>query len=492
MEKRNRKAGHSYSLRDRILAQIMVIIVTLTMIPFDSLVVQAASTTTVKSVGSIRTEYEVDYGTSKDDIGLPSELSVILETAISSAGATNGGTEYSEDAVDESVSWEGYYDGDTPGTYALTAEFDDGSLYYDNMPTVKVTVREPETALNEAQKDGTDPRVKSSLNEIGDLGNMRTTLTNKDGSPITGTLHAGDEFLMKLEFWETPGENGIQFDMNRLYYYIPSAYKCLASHDGESEVKLITGDGDQLVLVSPFTVDKMSPEDLITYIWNQEEDDDNTYARIAAAENVRIEVTTVMCINENGGEITFEDGEELDIDLSVGITVIKENSINGDYVLTPADKEEMVFGIFDADNNRVKDADGNDIEFTFGDMADQGNNQAKISFTGLPAGTYTVREISTLDIPDYTFSSTSVTQITQPISASKEATFHLKNIYVQDSGKLVLKKNFANGSALNDSNLTEAQKKLLTFHVTDTAGKFDHTYYYDEFTNLEILLPFTV
>ena len=103
MEKRNRKAGHSYSLRDRILAQIMVIIVTLTMIPFDSLVVQAASTTTVKSVGSIRTEYEVDYGTSKDDIGLPSELSVILETVISSAGATNGGTEYSEDAVDESV-----------------------------------------------------------------------------------------------------------------------------------------------------------------------------------------------------------------------------------------------------------------------------------------------------------------------------------------------------------------------------------------------------
>ena len=529
MEKRNRKAGHSYSLRDRILAQIMVIIVTLTMIPFDSLVARAATTTNVKSIGSIQTEYEVDNGTSKDDIGLPSELSVIIETVTSAEDSTSGITnEYSEDTVEKSVSWEGDYNGDKAGTYTLRAEFDDSSLYYDDMPTVYVTVREPETteeepaevepaeeepvaeepaadekaieevvteepvtqeaAPKEAQKDGTDPRVKSSLNEIGDLGNMRTTLTNKDGSPITGTLHAGDEFLMKLEFWETPGENGIQFDMNRLYYYIPSAYKCLASHDGESEVKLITGDGDQLVLVSPFTVDKMSPEDLITYIWNQEEDDDNTYARIAAAENVRIEVTTVMCINENGGEITFEDGEELDIDLSVGITVIKENSINGDYVLTPADKEEMVFGIFDADNNRVKDADGNDIEFTFGDMADQGNNQAKISFTGLPAGTYTVREISTLDIPDYTFSSTSVTQITQPISASKEATFHLKNIYVQDSGKLVLKKNFANGSALNDSNLTEAQKKLLTFHVTDTAGKFDHTYYYDEFTNGELTL----
>ena len=175
MEKRNRKAGHSYSLRDRILAQIMVIIVTLTMIPFDSLVVQAASTTTVKSVGSIRTEYEVDYGTSKDDIGLPSELSVILETVISSAGATNGGTEYSEDAVDESVSWEGYYDGDTPGTYALTAEFDDGSLYYDNMPTVKVTVREPETASgSNADDEGEDDEDPDQPVVTGETGGQST------------------------------------------------------------------------------------------------------------------------------------------------------------------------------------------------------------------------------------------------------------------------------------------------------------------------------
>lgn len=188
MEKRNRKAGHSYSLRDRILAQIMVIIVTLTMIPFDSLVVQAASTTTVKSVGSIRTEYEVDYGTSKDDIGLPSELSVILETAISSAGATNGGTEYSEDTVDESVSWEGYYDGDTPGTYALTAEFDDGSLYYDNMPTVKVTVREPETAsgsnAGDEGEDDEDPDQPVVTGETEGQSTENEALRwNEDGTP---------------------------------------------------------------------------------------------------------------------------------------------------------------------------------------------------------------------------------------------------------------------------------------------------------------------
>lgn len=188
MEKRNRKAGHSYSLRDRILAQIMVIIVTLTMIPFDSLVVQAASTTTVKSVGSIRTEYEVDYGTSKDDIGLPSELSVILETVISSAGATNGGTEYSEDTVDESVSWEGYYDGDTPGDYALTAEFDDGSLYYDDMPTVKVTVREPETApgsdAGDEGEDDEDPDQPVVTGETQGQSTENEALRwNEDGTP---------------------------------------------------------------------------------------------------------------------------------------------------------------------------------------------------------------------------------------------------------------------------------------------------------------------
>lgn len=161
MEKRNRKAGHTYSLRDRILAQIMVIIVTLTMIPFDSLMVQAATTTTVKSIGSIQTEYEVDNGTSKDDIGLPSELSVILETVTSSEGATIGGEEYSEDTVDKSVSWEGHYDGDTAGTYTLRAEFDDSSLYYDDMPIVNVTVREPETT----KEPETTPDVQKTEDE---------------------------------------------------------------------------------------------------------------------------------------------------------------------------------------------------------------------------------------------------------------------------------------------------------------------------------------
>ena len=81
MEKRNRKAGSRYSLRDRILAQIMIVLVTVTMLPYESLVVHAASTTTVKSIGSIQTEYEVDNGTPKDEIGLPS-YTLRLETSV--------------------------------------------------------------------------------------------------------------------------------------------------------------------------------------------------------------------------------------------------------------------------------------------------------------------------------------------------------------------------------------------------------------------------
>ena len=102
MEKRNRKAGSRYSLRDRILAQIMIVLVTVTMLPYESLVVHAASTTTVKSIGSIQTEYEVDNGTSKDEIGLPSSLSVVLETVTSAEGSTEEtAPAVSEETVDK-------------------------------------------------------------------------------------------------------------------------------------------------------------------------------------------------------------------------------------------------------------------------------------------------------------------------------------------------------------------------------------------------------
>ena len=534
MEKRNRKAGHSYSLRDRILAQIMVIIVTLTMIPFDSLVAHAATTTNVKSIGSIQTEYEVDYGTSKDDIGLPSELSVILETVTSPEDATNGGTnEYSEDTVEKSVSWEGDYDGDTAGTYALTAEFDDSSLYYDDMPTVYVTVKEPETtaeepaaeepaaeepaadepaneedketeeeavtdeaskeeaakeeaapkkkaAPKEAQKYTPTGREQSDLNVFGQQGNMTVTVTKVNGDPLDGPLKKGDEFKLTLEFWETA--EGIQFDMNQLTYTLPDGCISMVPQHGTSDVDLLTAEGDLITLTSPFEVDSTTIPNTITYTWNQEGDENNTYERIAAAEKVRLKIVTYMYVNDEGVKFEFEDGTEIPVDLSVKITVIKSVTING-HTLTEAEKAQMVFAIFEGDGStgvRAKDADGNVIPtFTYAEMTQQSSTQAKKEFSGLVKGTYTVKEISGLDIQDYTFSASSVTQATEDIPASDERTFNLTNIYVQDSGSLVLKKNFASGSALNGSNMTTAQRQAITFTVTGPGG-FNHVYTYDQ------------
>jgi hypothetical protein len=228
---------------------------------------------------------------------------------------------------------------------------------------------------------------------------MHVTITHVDGSPITedDPLVYGQEFKMTLEFWETPG--GIQFDMDTLTYTMPKGLTCLATHTGESEVNLLTADGDQLTLTTVFTVDKSVTPNKIYYPWNHAEDDpDNTYERLCTAESVTLRISTIMCVGDNEDEVTFEDGTEVPVDLSVEVTVIKENQINGSHVLTPAEKDEMVFAIFEGDENstvRAKDKDGNVIPtFTYADMADQGNNQAKKVFSGLKKGTYTVKEIT--------------------------------------------------------------------------------------------------
>ena len=401
MEKRNRKAGSRYSLRDRILAQIMIVLITVTMLPYESLVVHAASTTTVKSIGGIETEYEVEYGTSKDDIGLPSSLSVTIETATSAEGATEEtAPAVSEETVDKSVSWKGNYDGNTAGDYALTAEFDDSSLSYSKMPTVHVTVREKETtsegASNEAGKtedaeDGDDdgesdqpaqseeePAVEEpAAEEPAAEEPAKQEKADEEEEEIAEEVEAASKDALK--YTPTGREESSlnafgQADMDTLYYDMPEGIICLATHTGESEVHLLTSDDEQLTLVSTFTVDKSKDPNQIIYPWNKEEDEDNTYERVAAAENVRIKIRTRMAVNPNGGGVTFEDGTELPVDLTVGITVIKENQVNGSYVLTAADKEKMVFAIFEGDgstNVRAKDKDGVIIpEFTFADMAD--------------------------------------------------------------------------------------------------------------------------
>ena len=98
---RNRKSRNvnGVSVRDRMIARIMVLILTVSMMPYQALAAGTAETKRVKSVEDIQTDYEVEYGTSQDEIGLPSSLSVGIETG--------AGSEQSEETVQEDILWEG-------------------------------------------------------------------------------------------------------------------------------------------------------------------------------------------------------------------------------------------------------------------------------------------------------------------------------------------------------------------------------------------------
>lgn len=108
-----------YSMKDRILARILVLVMTVSMMPYQALTAYAAETKRVKSIEDIRTEYEVDHGTSQDEIGLPSSLSVVIETTRPPADKSDAEPERTEKTVQEDIVWEGDYDGDSAGTYEL-------------------------------------------------------------------------------------------------------------------------------------------------------------------------------------------------------------------------------------------------------------------------------------------------------------------------------------------------------------------------------------
>ena len=152
---RNRKSRNvnGVSVRDRIIARIMVLILTVSMMPYQALAAGTAETKRVKSVEDIQTDYEVEYGTSQDEIGLPSSLSVVIETG--------SDPELSEETVEEDILWEGDYNGDRAGIYELEARFEDEDLVYEDMPVAYVTVREPvsepeeeEDLTEETDRDG--------------------------------------------------------------------------------------------------------------------------------------------------------------------------------------------------------------------------------------------------------------------------------------------------------------------------------------------------
>ena len=117
-----------YSMKERILARIMVLILAVSMIPYQTFAADPAETKTVKSIEDIRTKYEVDYGTTLDKIGLPSSLSAVIETTRLSDGNTDEEPESTEETVQEDIRWEGKYDGNSAGKYKLEARFEDKDL----------------------------------------------------------------------------------------------------------------------------------------------------------------------------------------------------------------------------------------------------------------------------------------------------------------------------------------------------------------------------
>ncbi len=82
------------------------------------------------------TEYFVTKGTAKEDIGLPAELTITIQTPATEAG---GEAATREETV--SVTWEGIYDPVVLGDYTLTAALADPAYQYDGeMPTIIVRV----------------------------------------------------------------------------------------------------------------------------------------------------------------------------------------------------------------------------------------------------------------------------------------------------------------------------------------------------------------
>ena len=122
-DKKTQKALLRHRMRDRFLARLMAVMMAVTMMPLQSLPVHAEHITTVKSIKEIKDSYTVENGTSKEDIGLPDKLSVVLETR--EEGSEGQEDKVSRVNVKKEVTWEGSYDGDTAGTYKLEAAFED-------------------------------------------------------------------------------------------------------------------------------------------------------------------------------------------------------------------------------------------------------------------------------------------------------------------------------------------------------------------------------
>ena len=107
----------------------------------------------------------------------------------------------------------------------------------------------------------------------------------------------------------------------------------------------------------------------------------------------------------------------------------------------------------------------------------------KYTLENIPTGTYKVTETGRLDVANMSLNVTySVTNGETTVSKGNTATITVTNTYSSTVGDLVVKKAFGEGSDLTGANLTEAQKKAITFTV-EGPNNYTASRTYDQFDN---------
>ena len=345
-------------------------------------------------------------------------------------------------------------------------------------------------------KSGEQEDTEKSILYFVTHGLGELTVVDKDGHTIDENNQAepGDE--VKLSFAIREQQNGKQFDMDDMYLDIPAGF-VVPDEDKEYKSKVSVKDeyGRVFDLENTIVVGK---DGKIKYIWKnpcvevRDGVEYDVYALAKRAEDFDYSFTLDMIVGKDADSITFTDELSFPVDRSVTLTVTKDiKFFSADHddptFLTDSQAQEIKFGLFEEDGiTPVRDENNDPITFTYAQMS-KGNNKLhgdKV-FTGLisnkidsdgnrvyPAK-FVVKETNEdpLAIEGYSFISTEEqTKQTVEIQAGASGTAALENDYTKNVGHLKLKKSFPSGSAFNYDNLSETQKKNITFTITNSTG----------------------
>ena len=316
---------------------------------------------------------------------------------------------------------------------------------------------------------------------------MTISLKHEDGRPITDEdpLVTGEMAILFMEVEED--YPSMVFDMDALTYEFPEGLYLVQPKTESNTIYVEDYDGNPQTMVNTYTI---SEDAVFTYTWNTEDAD--LYELACNAKNKQFSISNSLKIDDTTTVIDFGHGITYPVDNTGKLTVTK--SVTGLNSMTEAQMKAMTFRVIDKATGQVpKDKDGNpreDCTFSLFDMT--GNNLANKTYEvlKLPPGDYKVEEVGRPTIDGYTFmTSSSTTTDEATVHGGQGSTVNLYNVYAQDFGKLKLKKAFGEGSDLNDSNLSPAQKDKITFTVVGPNGPVTGSpFKYSQFTNGELNL----